>query len=197
MPFTLLVVGDYTVDVEMRVDGEAVDTDTIKLEVFDKNDPSLPDPDDLWADPVDASTGGDYINRTVFEVMGIKPLTFDMTYLSTYIYKAEQDAQNSIIFSEAGTNTMGSGWSHNYETWLDDNTNTTSGTIVAYWSPYRYTAFYNESGSLYTPRTVGMEGYTLNVNGDSTYELTCADKSKYYFNSSGELTKIEDRKDTI
>ncbi|NLD50235.1 MAG: RHS repeat protein, partial [Clostridiaceae bacterium] len=182
-----------------------------KVEVIDNRS--------IFADPVDTNTGGHLINYEALSVNGVTALSLDLDYNSRLIadtqqIKSSNNGQSFNAVRELGKSTIGKGWSHNYETWLTENKD---GSITVYWSPYNYSTFYKGDGSSriiygmpdkygnitltgnvpkgeaeFYSKSLSMKNYLLNRNADGTYKLTCANGSKYFFDTNGQLVKMED-----
>jgi RHS repeat-associated protein len=153
----------------------------------------------MAADPVDTSSGAHVIERETLNESGASLLSFDIDY-------------NSELLNEG---TLGKGWSNNFESKLVKKPD---GTVLVYWSPSNCTRFVskrvlegqtygtiNADGSItindnknpgeqeYVTNIQGLKDYILKQNSDGTYILTCANKNKYYFDSTGNLTKLKDK----
>ncbi|KRF04509.1 hypothetical protein ASG89_21940 [Paenibacillus sp. Soil766] len=153
----------------------------------------------LWGDPVDTTNGAYVLEREALSAFGSNVVPFSLRY-------------NSLLLNEGQ---LGKGWSHNYETRLELQED---GTIGVRWSASSYTQFFskdaiegkvhgskradgaillaNEQGMVeqeYYSKTLNANDNALKRHADGTYTLTFGDQNTYFFDPSGNLTKMLDR----
>ncbi len=126
--------------------------------------------DSFIADPVNASTGGQEINRTLLTLNGAQPLSFKVRY-------------NTLLLAEGP---FGKGWEHNFETSLEE---TQSGNVIIHWSANRKNTFVSNGNGQYSGQDLAIIHDTLVKNQDGSYTLTRKNQSKYLFNTEGKLTQ--------
>ncbi|MBR1815481.1 MAG: PKD domain-containing protein, partial [Lachnospiraceae bacterium] len=146
-------------------------------------------------DPVDMSTGAYTDEYEVLSLNGKAKLPFTLSY-------------NSLNFEKSGD--MGYGWSHNFETRIDDK----KGLIYYYTSPASYATFISEdsmndivygreegdkiyySGEAsdrditYKSITPCMDGYTLTKKADGSYIMATPSDNIYEYDSDGLIVSI-------
>lgn len=126
--------------------------------------------DSFIADPVNASTGGQEINRTLLTLNGAQPLLFKVRY-------------NTLLLAEGP---FGKGWEHNFGTSLEE---TQSGNVIIHWSANRKNTFVSNGNGQYSGQDLAIIHDTLVKNQDGSYTLTRKNQSKYLFNTEGKLTQ--------
>jgi YD repeat-containing protein len=167
-------------------------------------------------DPVDINTGAHVIGTEALGVLGIRPLTFDLSYDSKQLNDANSLSSNVLpnYLSELGKTELGAGWSHNYNTFVKDNGD---GTVTVYWSPYNYTVFYsgnpnqqeiyaelNEDGHIVPyKKPKGAEKFYAASSAESkinferlatgSYILEFVNGNQYLFDAEGKLSGMKDK----
>ncbi len=126
--------------------------------------------DSFIADPVNTSTGGQEINRTLLTLNGAQPLSFKVRY-------------NTLLLNEG---LLGKGWEHDFETSLEE---TQSGNVIIHWSANRKNIFVSNGNGQHSGQDLAVIHDTLIKNQDGSYTLTRKDQSKYLFSAEGKLTQ--------
>lgn len=137
-------------------------------------DPPVTPSDAFWADPVDTGSGAHKIKEDVLKAKGAQDLAFTLSYDSSKLCSGD----------------MGKGWSNNYEINLEKQTD---GSVFVYWTPSQYSQFSSIGGGIYTCNNLGKQNDILTQNADGSYVLNCNDDVKYSFDSTGQLTNIQNR----
>lgn len=183
------VVEQLTGDTNVKVVVEPIASHITKFNVKQKI------VDNMWADPVDMTTGAYTDQVPAMSVTGESPLTLNLNY-------------NSLNASEKGQ--LGYGWSHDFEAYLDvKNT-----VISVHWNPTAYSSFVDErsatrnvNGEIIDGRVVvhkpndtgvknyvcissGMSDYFMSRDENNIYTLETPDGQKYVFDSDGKLIQI-------
>lgn len=127
---------------------------------------------DFIQEPVDSATGAHQLERALLTCHGVQDLDFKIQY-------------NSLLLNK---DALGNGWSHNYEAYLDI---LNGGGIRIHWNA-NYSNLFNTTGNgQFTSTDLPTEYDRLVKNANGSYTLTRKDQSVYQFNSSGQLTKIQ------
>lgn len=87
---------------------------------------------------------------------------------------------------------FGRGWTHSYNSHIDDY-----GDTIVFTEKDGRSVYYYKSGSTYYPDPVSGRHSSIKKNADSTYTLTEKSGVKYDYNTDGSLTKITDRNSNI
>lgn len=124
-------------------------------------------------DPVDTSTGAHMLHLTALKVHGAIDLSMDLSYNSTKL----------------ASGTMGKGWYHNYEMKVVP----VYSSYYVYWNPSVYSVFTAASSGNYTCSDLGKQNDILTVNSNGTFTLNLNNDTIYSFNSSGVLTRTQNR----
>ena len=183
------VVEQLTGDTNVKVVVEPIASHITKFNVKQKI------VDNMWADPVDMTTGAYTDQVPAMSVTGESPLTLNLNY-------------NSLNASEKGE--LGYGWSHDFEAYLD-----VKDTVInVHWNPTAYSSFVDErsatrnvNGEIIDGRVVlrepndtgvknyvcissGMSEYFMSRDENNIYTLETPDGQKYVFDSDGKLIQI-------
>ncbi|MDF2649487.1 MAG: repeat-associated core domain protein, partial [Paenibacillus sp.] len=139
----------------------------------ENNEPPVQPPKATHGDPVDTSTGAHLLQVMALKVTGAQDLSFDLSYNS----------------SKLSIGSMGKGWSHNFEIQIQK----VYDSLLVYWTPSDFTTFAQNSEGIYTCSALGKQNDFITLNEDGSYLLNRSNDMKYFFNSSGNLTNIENR----
>lgn len=126
---------------------------------------------DYVADPIDLSTGAHIINHNLMTIYGAQTLSFNINYSSNL----------------ATCDSLGIGWSHNYEKKIVDE-----GNIIKVFDNATYFAQYiatPDDPSTYTTNTITKTNYVLTKTSNG-YVVNCNHHSIEYYDTSGKLYKI-------
>lgn len=126
----------------------------------------------LFGEPVDVATGAQEMNIPLIKLNGAIPINFSLEY-------------NSLLLKEGP---VGKGWGHNYEANLQTISDT---NIDLKWNANRVNHFVYSANDIYYSSDNGAKYDTLVKNNDNTYTLTRKDQSKYFFDSTGKLLKLD------
>ena len=127
------------------------------------------------ADPVNTATGNYNYEATDLRVPG---RGIDIEFARSY------NSQDNTL------GPLGNGWSHTFNIYLSD---ITPGRALVHYSDGKVLEYLVQSGTdSFKPSYPGYYD-TLVRNGDGTWALKKPDQKKYQFDSSGRLTRIEDR----
>jgi len=122
-------------------------------------------------DPVNLASGDYIFSHTDLSIPGRgAPLGFSRHYHS----------------GSGASRQLGAGWTHSYDIYL-----TFDSSLVTVYYPQGHATEFVLSGDIYVPRPGIFD--TLVDNGDGTYALTTQQQVHFDFDSSGNLTSIEDR----
>lgn len=126
------------------------------------------------SDPVDTATGAHLLERKLLGCHGVQEVNFDVEY-------------NSLLL---GAGPLGRGWGHNYETWLEEQTD---GSIKAHWTANRWNQFTMGANNQYVSSEQATQYDVLTRNADNSYTLTRKDKNVYQFDQNGRLLTIQNK----
>lgn len=132
------------------------------------DDPYFRDGNSYIAEPVDAASGAQYMQKQLLNVKGAIPISFEISY-------------NSLLTKEGP---LGIGWGHNLETHLE---NIGNGTIVVHWNANRQNTYADTGNGQFVSQDHACLFDKLIKNQDNTFTLTRKDQSVYNFHSSGKL----------
>ncbi len=136
-------------------------------------DISIIDSQSLEADPVDTVSGAHVLERTLLNQQGAMTFNLKLSY-------------NSLLLSEGP---LGKGWSHNYETWIEE---LPDNIIVLHWNSNRKNTFTSIGDNQFISSDLATRHDQLTKQVDGTYILLRKDQSKYVFNQSGKLIEKHD-----
>lgn len=139
-----------------------------------KLDPSLLDPQTIVADPIDASTGAQIINRNLMSLKGAVTLSFDVQY-------------NSLLLKEGP---LGNGWNHPFETRLD---RIDDGSVILWWNANRRNKFTHNGNGTYTSTDKAVQHDKLVQLPDNSFQLTRSNQEVYVFDATGKWMRKIDR----
>ena len=124
-------------------------------------------------DPVNTATGNYYYQRQDLKIRG-RGLNF--------AFKRYYNSQDT------STGPLGSGWNHNYNINLVENSDS---TVKIRWGDGKTTTFTPDGVGGFTPQFGVFD--TLLDNGDETYTFRKKNQTSYNFDVNGKLTSINDR----
>lgn len=121
-------------------------------------------------EPIDSATGAHSLHTDLLTVHGARDINFSTQYYS--------------LLTQPGS--LGNGWSHNYETFLDIKTDN---NIEVHWNANQCNQFTAIGDNTYFTNEISVQNDNLIKNLDNTYTLTCPDQSVYRFDSTGKLSE--------
>ena len=121
-------------------------------------------------DPIDIATGAQIFTLNLLSVSGLRPIDFIASY-------------NSLVLSSGS---MGLGWGHNYETYLQQ---LSDGNIKISWRANREDFYDLQADGSYLPTKKEIAYNPLTKNADGTFLLTLKNKTQYLFNTNGHVIK--------
>jgi len=128
------------------------------------------------ADPIDTSTGAQFLEYRLLSVQGLVPITFNLAY-------------NSLVVDQEGI--AGKAWSLNYDFAAKVVPADNEAVNVA-WAENRTNRFNHDGNGVYTSLDEACLYDNLVKNEDNTFTLTRQDKTVYYFDAAGRLTELRD-----
>jgi RHS repeat-associated protein len=132
----------------------------------------------IVGDPVNTATGNYVYQRRDLEIPGIGiPFRFDRAY----------NSREASRPTATGT-PLGYGWTHSYDARLVEGLD---GIVTITWGDARTEAFTPDGAGGYTVQYGVFD--TLTANGDGSFTLTKRDRGAYQFDTSGRLSRIDDK----
>ena len=127
------------------------------------------------AEPIDAASGSYYTTQKLLQLTGVRDLSFNVSYDSRLL----------------SADSLGNGWSHNYEASVvsyGDNT-------ILQWDANRFNNFtvINTGGSVYMGSDNSVLHDRLQHLADGTWRLTRQAGDRMWFDSLGKLIRVEDK----
>ncbi|MDU9048120.1 MAG: RHS repeat-associated core domain-containing protein [Candidatus Electrothrix sp. Rat3] len=129
-----------------------------------------------YADPIDISTGAQFLEYRLLSVQGLVPISFNLAY-------------NSLVVDQEGI--AGRAWSLNYDFAAKVVPADNEAVNVA-WAENRTNRFNHDGGGLYSSLDEACLYDKLVKNSDNTYTLTRQDKTVYLFDTAGRLIELSD-----
>lgn len=127
-------------------------------------------------DPIDTSTGAQFLEYRLLSVQGLVPISFNLAY-------------NSLVVDQEGI--AGKAWSLNYD-FAARIQPADNEAVNVEWAKNRTNRFNHDGGGMYSSLDEVCLYDKLVKNSDNTYTLTRQDKTVYLFDAAGRLTELRD-----
>ncbi|MCI5220504.1 MAG: RHS repeat protein, partial [Candidatus Electrothrix sp. LOE2] len=128
------------------------------------------------ADPIDISTGAQFLEYRLLSVQGLVPISFNLAY-------------NSLVVDQEGI--AGKAWSLNYD-FATKVVPADNEAVNVAWAENRTNRFNHDGGGVYSSLDEACLYDKLVKNSDNTYTLTRQDKTVYLFDTAGRLIELSD-----
>ncbi|CAK8725437.1 hypothetical protein KKHLCK_16720 [Candidatus Electrothrix laxa] len=127
-------------------------------------------------DPINTSTGAQFLEYRLLSVQGLVPITFNLAY-------------NSLVVDQEGI--AGKAWSLNYDFGARIQAADNEAMNVE-WAENRSNRFNHDGDNVYSSLDEACRYDTLVKNSDDSYTLNRQDKTVYVFDANGLLTEVRD-----
>ena len=127
-------------------------------------------------DPIDISTGAQFLEYRLLSVQGLVPISFNLAY-------------NSLVVDQEGI--AGKAWSLNYD-FAAKIQPADNEAVNVEWAENRTNRFNHDGGGVYSSLDEACLYDKLVKNSDNTYTLTRQDKTVYHFDAAGRLIELRD-----
>lgn len=128
------------------------------------------------ADPIDISTGAQFLEYRLLSVQGLVPISFNLAY-------------NSLVVDQEGI--AGRAWSLNYD-FAARIQPADNEAVNVEWAENRTNRFNHDGNGVYSSLDEACLYDKLVKNSDNSYTLTRQDKTVYLFDAAGRLVELSD-----